>query len=201
MNKKRILIVDDDRSMLKTLQNILQRKGYDVETAVTGREAIWQFTNHPYDVSLIDIKLPDMKGTDLLKVMNKSQTQIIKIMITGYPDLDPVIESLYQGAHAYILKPVDPEELLRVISEKLEKQTKVTKLQNEDVMTINEKFLDLIDDKKLWTITEIAYELNTSEHLVERIAQLFSRYGLIKYWSVKGRVQLNRDPLKIPATT
>ncbi len=201
MKKKRILVVDDDLSLLKTLQNILQRKGYDVETAATGREAIEKFESHPYDVLLIDIKLPDMKGTDLLKVMNNSQTRIIKIMITGYPDLDPVIESLYQGAHAYILKPVNLEELMRVIKEKLEKQTKFTKLRSEDAMIMFGKFLDLIDDKKLWTIADIAHELNTSQYLVERVAQFFSRYGFIKYWSIMGSVQLNRDSLKIPAMT
>ncbi len=199
MKKKRILVVDDDMSMLKTLQNILQRKGYDVETATTGREAIGKFESHLYDVLLIDIKLPDMKGTDLLKVINNSQTRIIKIMITGYPDLDPVIESLYQGAHAYILKPVDPKELLRVIKEKLEKQKNFTKLRSEDAMIMLEKFLDLIDDKKWWTIADIAHELNTSQYLVERVAQFFSKYGIIKYLSIKGSVKLNIDSLKIPA--
>lgn len=199
MNKKRILVVDDDTSMLKTLQNILQRKGYAVDTATTGRDAIWKLENHLYDVLLVDIKLPDMKGTDLLKVMNRSQKQVIKIMITGYTDLDPVIESLYQGAHAYILKPVDPDELLKIIKEKLEKQTKFTKLHNEDVMIILEKFLGLLDDKKLWTITDLANALNTSRYRVERIAQFFSKYRLIKYWPVNESVQLNRDYLEITA--
>lgn len=199
MNKKRILVVDDDTSMLKTLQNILQRKGYAVDTATTGRDAIWKLENHLYDVLLVDIKLPDMKGTDLLKVMNRSQKQVIKIMITGYTDLDPVIESLYQGAHAYILKPVDPDELLKIIKEKLEKQTKFTKLHNEDVMIILEKFLGLLDDKKLWTITDLANALNTSIYRVERIAQFFSKYRLIKYWPINESVQLNRDYLEITA--
>lgn len=201
MKTKSILIVDDDQSILESIRLILHVGGYHVDTAKTGREAMEKFEKNSYDLALLDLKLPDMDGTDLLVMMSDSPKQTVKIMITGYPALSNAIKSLYLGAHAYILKPVKPDELLNVIKDKLERQKTIKKFQYEDIMIMLEKFLDLIDDEKLWTIDEIADELNISQYLVEKATQFFARCGLIKYWSIKGSVKLNTDSLKIPAMT
>ena len=119
---KNILVVDDDAAILESFKHVLQSKGYNVETAETGQEAIEKTKNQTFDLALLDIKLLDMKGTKLLTTMHENMPKMVKIMITGYPELRNAVEALNRGADAYIIKPVKPEELLKVVKEKLREQ-------------------------------------------------------------------------------
>jgi DNA-binding response OmpR family regulator len=114
-----ILIVDDDKSILRTFTRILQKNGYKIDTAETGKEAIDKAENRHYDLALVDIRLPDMDGTELLAKIKKQLQNTIKIMITGFPSLESGVKALDEGADAYLVKPVKPEELLMLIKEKL----------------------------------------------------------------------------------
>jgi DNA-binding NtrC family response regulator len=119
-----VLVVDDDVAILTSLAQILEQHGYKVETAATGHEAIEKCKNDSYDLALLDIRLPDVDGTQLLKELNSVCDTMIKIMVTGYASLDSAMRSLLLGANAYVTKPVDPDELLKVIAEALsERQT------------------------------------------------------------------------------
>jgi DNA-binding response OmpR family regulator len=114
-----ILIVDDDKSILRTFTRILQKHGYEIDTAETGKEAIEKADKKNYDLALVDIRLPDMDGTELLAKMKKQLQNTIKIMITGFPSIESGVKALDEGADAYLVKPVKPEELLMLIKEKL----------------------------------------------------------------------------------
>lgn len=118
-NKVRILVIDDDKSILRTFTRILQKNGYDIDVAETGKEAIEKSKKARYDLALIDIRLPDMDGTDLLVKIQQTMQDAIKIMITGFPSLETGVKALDEGADAYLVKPVKPEELLTLIEEKL----------------------------------------------------------------------------------
>ena len=123
--------MEDDENIRKTLENILQQKGYETDTAKTGREAEQKTQTKFYNLALLDIKLPDMEGTQLLAKVHKNTPKMIKIMVTGYPSLENAMEALNQGADAYVIKPVKPAKLLTLIEEKLEKQ------KQEETMTEN----------------------------------------------------------------
>ena len=114
-----ILLVDDDKSILRTFTRILQKKGYKVDSSEIGKEAIKKAERRRYDLALVDIRLPDMDGTDLLAKMKKPLQNTIKIMITGFPSLETGVKALDEGADAYLVKPVKPEDLLMLIEEKL----------------------------------------------------------------------------------
>jgi two-component system response regulator HydG len=116
---KTILVVDDDKSILRTFTRILQKSGYKIETAETGKEAIEKADNGQYDLALVDIRLPDMDGTDLLAKLKNQLQNTIKIMITGFPSLETGVKALDEGADAYLVKPVKPQELLVLLEEKL----------------------------------------------------------------------------------
>jgi len=133
MEKKTILIVDDDRALLKSLGTILQSKGYAVDTAETGGEAIEMSEAKFYNLALLDIKLPDMEGTKLLTRMHRETPQMMKIIITGYPSLENAVEALNLGADAYTVKPIDPEKLLETVEEKLREQEEAEKMSEEKV--------------------------------------------------------------------
>jgi DNA-binding NtrC family response regulator len=121
-NKKRILLVDDDENICATVGFILEARGYEVDIAGTGNEALKKTEQKIYNLAILDIRLPDMEGTELLKKMHNVSPEMIKIMLTGYPQLNNAIKSLNDGADAYFTKPADPEKLLKKIEEKLDNQ-------------------------------------------------------------------------------
>jgi DNA-binding NtrC family response regulator len=114
-----ILLVDDDKSILRTFTRILQKNGYKIDTAETGKEAIEKAENKHYVLALIDVRLPDVDGIKLLAKMKKQLQNTIKIMITGFPSIESGMRALDEGAEAYLVKPVRPEDLLMLIKEKL----------------------------------------------------------------------------------
>ncbi len=118
-DKKLILVIDDDKSILRTFTRILTKNGYEVAVAETGKEALEKSKKQDFDVALIDIRLPDMEGTDVLIKMQKLIPEAVKIMITGFPSLETGVKALDEGADAYLVKPVKPEELMALIEEKL----------------------------------------------------------------------------------
>ena len=132
-SKPRILIVEDDENIRKTMKNILQQKGYETDTAKSGKEAEQKAKTNLYNLALLDIKLPDMEGTQLLAKLHKNKPKMVKIMVTGYPSLENAMEALNQGADAYVTKPVKPAKLLALIKEKLEKQTQAEKMTENKV--------------------------------------------------------------------
>ena|SRR3990172_5947142 len=118
-NGSRILIVDDDRIILSILTKFLQKAGYQTDVAETSREALEKVKNQYYDVAIMDIKLPDMEGTDLLLIMNRTSPRTTKIMMTGFASKENRDRSLNRGADAYLVKPIAPQQLLSTIKEKL----------------------------------------------------------------------------------
>ena len=118
-SKKKILVIDDDKSVLRTFTLILKKDDYEVDIAETGKEALEKAEVGKYDAALIDVRLPDMDGTDLLPKLQKSLPDAVKIIITGFPTLETGIKSLDVGADAYLVKPVRPEDLLILIKEKI----------------------------------------------------------------------------------
>ncbi|MEE8473262.1 MAG: ATP-binding protein [Dehalococcoidia bacterium] len=121
-DKKNILVVDDDLGFLEVIKRILQAKGYAVDTAASGGEAIAGNGDRPYDVAILDISLPDMGGTELLPAVIELHPDIIAIMLTGRSSVDNAIQSLNLGAFAFLEKPLDPDQLLSVIDRGMEKQ-------------------------------------------------------------------------------
>jgi DNA-binding NtrC family response regulator len=132
--KARIIIVEDDGNIRETLRNILQQSGYETDTAKSGGEAEKKVKARFYNLALLDIKLPDMEGTQLLAKLHEKTPKMVKIMVTGYPSLENAMEALNEGADAYVTKPVKPAKLLALIKEKLEEQ-KQAETMTEDKIT------------------------------------------------------------------
>jgi DNA-binding NtrC family response regulator len=120
--RARILVVDDDESIRKTLAAILEEQGYIVDTAENGKKAVKKTRTNFYNVALIDIRLPDMEGVKLLTKMKETTPKMVKVVITGYPSMQNAIEAVNKNADAYILKPLDIDKVLDVIKEQLRKQ-------------------------------------------------------------------------------
>ncbi len=122
MDAKYVLVVDDDRVILDGFKALLELKGYRVGTAENGRDALKEARNNFYNLALIDIKLPDMEGTELLSEFRRLNAQIKLIIITGFSTRENAINSLNLGADGYLEKPLAPNNLLAMIADKLKEQ-------------------------------------------------------------------------------
>jgi signal transduction histidine kinase len=123
MNEKpHILIVDDDDNTRRTLRMIFGREGYETTEAASGREALAVAKRQPADLALLDVRLPDMLGVELLAPLKALDPDIVVMIVTGNASLDSAMQALNQGALAYFTKPLDMEALLARISEALERQ-------------------------------------------------------------------------------
>jgi DNA-binding NtrC family response regulator len=118
----RILVIDDDESVRTTVSMTLKHAGYLVDTAENGKRAIEMSEANFYNLALIDIRLPDMEGTELLTALKETTPRMVKIIVTGYPSLQNAVRSINKRVDGYLIKPVNPDELLRFIKENLEKQ-------------------------------------------------------------------------------
>jgi DNA-binding NtrC family response regulator len=129
----RILVIDDEESIRKSLAGVLEEKGYLVDTAENGKEAVEKSKTSLYNLALIDIRLPDMDGVQLLTAIKETIPKTVKIIITGYPSLENAIEAVNKGADAYIIKPFDMNKLLDMIKEHLKKQEEARKYSEKKV--------------------------------------------------------------------
>ncbi len=118
----RIIIVDDDENIRKTMKTILEDEGYVVDLAATGSEAIEMTQETVYNIALLDIRLPDMEGVKLLKLIKDNVPKTRKIMVTGYPSMQNAISALNMEADAYLIKPIDVEKLINLVKEQLQLQ-------------------------------------------------------------------------------
>lgn len=111
----KILVVDDEYPILESIEMFMSEKGHTVFTAATSREAYTVFEKDEPDVVILDIRLPDGNGLDVLKKMHSSPRDTKIIMITAFQDMETTIEAMKRGAYDYIHKPLDADELEKAV--------------------------------------------------------------------------------------
>ncbi len=129
----RILVVDDDENIRIVFKMNLENRGYEVDSAANGQEALDKASRRFYNIALIDIKLPDMEGTALLNILNEKLPKMKKIIVTGFPTIENAMKAVNEGADGYILKPVKMEVLIETIEEHLRKQREEEKYSERKV--------------------------------------------------------------------
>ncbi len=133
----KIVIVDDNKNMQIILQNLLADEGYEVMSATNGKDGLKAVIEQSPDLVLLDIRLPEMNGIDILQQITKFNKEILVIMITAYGDVETAVETMKLGAYDYITKPFVNEELKIVIrkaldTNELKQEVKVLRQQLEE---------------------------------------------------------------------
>ena len=141
----RILVVDDDEGILDSISKALKLEGYEVDVANTGKKAIESTERNFYNLALLDIRLPDMEGTELLTALKDTTPRMVKIILTGYPALPNAVAALNKGADGYLTKPVKMDELIKTIKEKLAKQARQNEFDEEKVSEFIETRIKKLD--------------------------------------------------------
>src|SRR3990172_11652497 len=119
----RILVVDDEIIVCESCQRILEEEGYEVEIALSGKEAFEKMKEHPHDLVITDLKMPGIDGMEVLKVVRKEYPDTIVIMITGFSTVETAVEAMKLGAFDYIPKPFTPDEVSIVMKKAIEKKS------------------------------------------------------------------------------
>jgi EAL domain-containing protein (putative c-di-GMP-specific phosphodiesterase class I) len=117
---RRVLVVDDEPAVARSIERLLSRGGFDVTVAYAGREAIDKAQTTRFDVILSDLQMPDVDGRGLLRAIRASNLDIPFVFLTGSPDTQSAIEAVEYGAFRYLVKPAATAELLSVIGKAAE---------------------------------------------------------------------------------
>ncbi|HET9367968.1 MAG TPA: sigma-54 dependent transcriptional regulator [Candidatus Udaeobacter sp.] len=121
-NNHRVLIIDDERPVLMTLEALLKRHGYHVDTASTASQGLKLLRSKPSTLVLLDLQLPDADGLETLELIKTEVPETQVIILTAHDSLHNAIESIKRGAYHFISKPYAPEELISLVEKALEKQ-------------------------------------------------------------------------------
>jgi PAS domain S-box-containing protein len=135
----RLLVVDDEENVLLTIAAILSQRGYQVETASSGQEAIDRIAKEPFDLVLTDLSMKEVDGIEVVGAVREHQPDTVAIMLTGYASLDSAIEAIRRGAYDYLTKPTNIEEMIQTVERGLEKRRMGVELKRrvEELATLH----------------------------------------------------------------
>lgn len=178
----KILVIDDEASIRKSLKGILERHNYQVDTAEKYSEIKDTLLTNNYDALILDIILPEINGVEILHIINKAEINLPTIMLTGAPSLDTAQESVKYGAFDYLIKPVEPYILLNQLKNAVYKKKLVDTRQklNKQLEKKNEGLEELIEQRtNELRISEIRYR--TVVESVQDMIILLDHEGKIKF--------------------
>ena len=127
----KILVIDDEEIVGESLRKIFKDEGYEIDTASTGQEGLRKARSMSFDLMVVDLKMPDISGLDVIEVLRKEQPDTMTILITGYSSIDSAIKALKIGAFDYVPKPFTPDEICTAVESALETKNKLAKEKKE----------------------------------------------------------------------
>lgn len=122
MRVVRLLLVDDEARFVETLSKRLTARGFDVEGALGGPQALEMLDARPFDVVLLDVWMPGMDGLEVLKEIRRLHPSVRVVLVSGNASITAAVEGIRLGATDYLLKPVDIEDVLAKVEEAFEKK-------------------------------------------------------------------------------
>jgi CheY-like chemotaxis protein len=120
-NKRKILVVDDEITVCKSIRQAILSEDYQVDMALSGEEALKKDKENPYDLIITDLMMPGISGLDLLKTLKEARPSVDIIMVTGYPTIKTAVQSVKLGAFDYLPKPFTPADLRGLVSRSFKK--------------------------------------------------------------------------------
>jgi DNA-binding response OmpR family regulator len=127
--KGKILIVDDEEAMRRTVTDILSLEGYQVQSVAQGKAALEALESESYDLMLLDLKMPGMDGVEVMRIATKIAPETKIILLTAHGSLQSAIEALHHEVHDYLLKPITPQELLASVASGIARRSELRQRQ------------------------------------------------------------------------
>jgi len=156
------LVVDDDPIICESCEITLTEEEHTVKTTLSGKEALEEINKGMFDIALIDLKMPEMDGIEVLQSIKKSSPEITVIMITGYPTVETAVKAQRLGAFDYVLKPFAPDELNIVVARALD---------NIELVRENQRLRQQLKDKYNFdNIVSNSKKMHEIYKLIEKVA-------------------------------
>ncbi len=171
-DNRRILIIDDERTILLTLEALLSRHGYQIQTAANASFGLRALKSHQPALVLLDLQLPDAQGLEMLEQIKAERPETQVIILTAHDSLSNAIESIKRGAYHFISKPYAPEELLSLVEKALEKRSLLketealrekTQLLEKRLEIAETRLAPVIKSKAMQEINELIEAMAPSE--------------------------------------
>jgi len=205
MDRSRILVVDDELTIRKSIQKRLEREGYEVTSSDNAKDALQLFQNNSFDTVISDIRMEGMDGLELLKRLQSQRRDVPVIMVTGAPSLDTAQESITAGAYDYITKPIERETLINTVKRAVEKKRLNDQLE-EHKQNLERKVRE--QTKTIFAIYKFANQLNSMnslEDVVNSVVNFIADFMFSKrvsimlldekgeYLTIKGHIGLDEE--------
>ena len=191
-----ILIIDDEASLRQTLARILQRAGHEVTTAANGQEGLSLIAEHPFDLVYSDIRMPDMSGLELLKIIHEKHPDLPVVLFTAQPDLNSAVEAVRSGATDYLMKPLKPQTVIErtdAILEKNRKERRKREIQRQiEALQVELNTLEKGDREE--TVDSKAEQVSASN-------DRYVRLGTLSLDLYARRVTMSNRAVDIPPTS
>ena len=205
LNRSRILVVDDELTIRKSIQKRLEKEGYEVTSADNAKDALQLFQENSFDTVISDIRMEEMDGLELLKRLQDQRRDIPVVMVTGAPSLDTAQESIKAGAYDYITKPIEREILINTVKRALEKKRlndQIKEYQRSLELKVREQ------TKTIFGIYKFANQLNSMDNLEDVVNSVVNfvadfmyskRVSIMlldekgEYLSIKGAIGLEEE--------
>jgi two-component system, OmpR family, phosphate regulon sensor histidine kinase PhoR len=185
--KSHILIVDDEKGLRFGTQRLLEDEGYSVDTAENGEEGIRLGTSKEFDVALIDLKMPDIDGMDVLKEIITIHPNTICFIVTAFASYDTAIEATRIGAFGYLPKPFTPEELIYQVEQGIRQRELIIEAER-------------LKKEREANLLELAFEKSRLNAIIKSINEgvlIINRVGEVAYYNYAALKYLNISDLKI----
>jgi two-component system response regulator HydG len=126
-----ILLIEDDRTFSRIVEGFLSKNHYQVSVSYSGKEGLKLFNEHPFEIVLLDYRLPDFTGLEVLEELKKRNPNVLVIIMTSFSDIRTAVKAIQSGALEYITKPVNPDELLMLLKEALTSKVQLAHSEDE----------------------------------------------------------------------
>lgn len=189
-----ILVIDDDPRLCAIVGDVLQHRGHRVRTAYRGQEALEHLGQRPVDLAIVDFRLPDVSGVDLLESIKATSPETVVILISGQASLSSALQAINREASAYLVKPLDIEQLIGTVDRALAKQGAIRALRENERLYQDQR-------SALETLKASQERLVEAERLqaVGALASSVTNYINNVLQALLGRVQLLLQELEQPA--
>ena len=156
--REKVLVIDDEESVVRALSEFLATRGYDVQTAINSRQALGLLHEHKFTVVISDLRLPDMNGVELLEQVVESDPETVFIIMTGYASVQSAVDAMKKGAYDYVVKPFSLYELENTVKHGLERRRLAR--ENIELSHLMKKLIE-IDQIKSNIVSTVSHEFRT----------------------------------------
>ncbi len=155
----RILVIDDEEGIRAGCKRTLEPEGYVVETAATGKEGLRRFLEEPFDLVLLDVVMPDVRGVDLLEPMLEKDPDVVCVIITGYATVELAVQAIRAGAYDFLSKPFTADVLRMTVAQGLERRQLTLEAKRLQKIEEEARELERLDRFKTAFMLTVAHEL------------------------------------------